>query len=236
MDIDKNDVDLTKLFKWNKGVEIRDENNEVVKTVYMRLVGDAELNRARVFALRESSNLRRLLKTEGSEEREAFIADLDIRGPDFLAKAITILSMNTIANEARRSVVLDLPREPDSDASLEEQERYQQLVDDFPNKYVENVEEKMSELSQRLESDMLALPLEELEKAYEEAIIGNMCSTKMTSRFQDMCVFLGTFADKEMKNRLFSSFEEFDNLATEIKDQLIFQYNTLDMPVENLKK
>ena len=236
MDIDRNDVDLTKLFKWNTDVEILDEHRDVVKSVYMRLIGDAEINKARVFALRESANLRRALKTDGSEDREAFISELDIRGSEFIAKAVTILSITTIANDARKEILIDLPREPDSDASLEEQEKYQDKVDNFPLEYAKLIEEKMAKISQKMESDLLALSEDELTKAYEEAMIANLCSTRMTNRFQSMCIFLGTFSDKKMEQREFSSFEDYDNLAIEIKDQLVFAYEGLDIPVEKLKK
>jgi len=53
---EKNDVDISSLFYYRKPVTLIGKDAEPT-TVYMRLVGDAELQRARVKALRDSRNL-----------------------------------------------------------------------------------------------------------------------------------------------------------------------------------
>ena len=67
MEIEKNDVDISKLFNWGKAFEIVGEDG-VVDVVYMRVLGDADINKARVFALRESAKLRRALRNPDSDK------------------------------------------------------------------------------------------------------------------------------------------------------------------------
>ncbi|HEC63700.1 hypothetical protein LCGC14_0482920 [marine sediment metagenome] len=236
VDIERNDVDLTKLFKWSTEIEIQDEKGNSVTSVFMRLVGDSELNQARIFGLRESAKLRRALKTLGTTERDAFVSDLELREPEFIAKTVTILSLNSLSTDARRNVIISLPIDLPSDASSEELEEYQETVDNFPLEYAKKVEEEITKLAAEMEEKLLKLSDDELQDSYEEALINNLCSTRMTNKFLDMCIFLGTFSDIDMKERKFSSLEEYENLATEVKDQLTYAYNTLDMPIEKLKK
>lgn len=59
MNAERNDVDIFRLFHWGKEVTIFDKYGNELTNVYMRLVGDAELNLARVFAIRRSAELRK---------------------------------------------------------------------------------------------------------------------------------------------------------------------------------
>jgi len=91
MDIEKNDVDLSKLFTWSKEVPIYDTKGELMTRVFIRTIGDADINKARVFALRESSKLRKALRNKGTDEYEAFIGGLDLQNKETLSKSIILL-------------------------------------------------------------------------------------------------------------------------------------------------
>ena len=73
MEIEKSDVDLSRLFMWQAEVPVLSSTGEEVTKVHMRVIGDKDLSRARVFSLRESAELRKLLKTDGTDEYIAFI-------------------------------------------------------------------------------------------------------------------------------------------------------------------
>jgi len=84
MNPERNDIDVSALFAWGNTFKIVDGNSKVIIEYYMRLPSDGELNRARVYALRKSAALRKLLSDPTSEQREAFVADEVIVSKDNL--------------------------------------------------------------------------------------------------------------------------------------------------------
>lgn len=236
MDIEKNDVSLADLFRWNSEVEIKDHKGRPVAKVYMRVVGDKDLGKARVFALRKSSELRKALKTEGSDEYEAYIGALDTDDRERLEIGAKILQTSDIASIARRNAVVKYPPEPPSDATLEEQEAYQKAVDEFPDKYTELVQKEMEKLLKKEEKRIAKLSIEELIDEYKNGTINYVCQQEMSRSFTDMCIFLGTYKDSEYSKKYFGSYDEYDNLATEVKDQLIDAYSLLETGMDTVKK
>lgn len=234
--IDKNDVDISKLFHWGSKFTLKDRFGKELIEVYIRLVGDADLNRARIYALRKSADLRRLLKDENSDEKIAYIPTIDALTKEQLMDALILFLTRSITMDAIRAIQVKLPAELDSDATLEEQEKYQKEVDNYPitreeriREYVENkVEEKRKEFSKK--------DKEFLYDEYQRFLVDQLCESEMISKYREACIFYGTFEDFRYKNRLFSDMEEFENLPKEIKDQLLDAYNSLELGGEDLKK
>jgi hypothetical protein len=237
MEIEKNDVNLSELFRWNKKVSILGPNGEELGyIIYMRLVGDADLNRARVFGLRSSAILRKELKTPGTDKYEAYISQIKDQEKDVLIKAIILFEIPTLSEESRREVDIKFPMEPSSDAPLEEHENYQKEVDEFPKKFADASEKilrkKIKQEEKRLE------PMDEaaLKQEYINSFIGVICQEEMSKKFSDMCIYLGTYKDKKFKRKVFESFDEFDNAAPELKEQLRRAYSELELRMPELKK
>ncbi|NMC34397.1 MAG: hypothetical protein GYA36_18385, partial [Veillonellaceae bacterium] len=130
---EKNDIDITKLFQWGKEASIFTNGVESLK-YFVRLVGDAELNRARVYSIRESSRLRKLLRTAGTDEREAFIGDINFMEKDNLIEYIILTKTKEFVQTAYETVNVPFPKEPKANAKLEVLEKYQAEIDDYPNK------------------------------------------------------------------------------------------------------
>lgn len=236
MDIEKNEVNLADLFRWKGEVEINDHTGKPVATVYMRVVGDQDLNKARVFALRKSSELRKTLRTEGSDEHDAYIEPLKNSERDRLEIGVKLLLSQDLMDDARRNAIVKYPVEPASDASLEEQEKYQQTVDEFPEKYEGLLQEELDKLLKKEEKKIKKLDDDTLLKEYIELTINYVCQQEMTRRFIDMCIFYGTYKNADYKKKYFGSFDEYDNLAGEVKEQLIAGYNRLESGIPTIKK
>lgn len=236
MDIEKSDVDLSKLFRWEGEVEIKDHRGDVATKVYMRIVGDKDLNQARVFALRQSSELRAKLKDETSDEYQAFIREALSADSENIVAGIKLLSMEEITNDARKNAVIKFPKEPDSDASLEEQEKYQQEVDEFPEKFGELVRDEADKILKTLEKRLKKLSEDELRKEYLEKTINYVCTQEMNRSFVDKCVFGATYRDSKFKKKYFQTFEEYENLAPEVKEQLRDGYQNLELGMQEIKK
>jgi len=131
---EKNDVDISSLFFYKKPVTITG-NKDKELTVYMRLVGDAELQRARVKALRDSRKLRDALKDKNSDEYLAFIPDISEVEKDRLVELSLVMSLKEISADIAQEIELPFPEEPGSKATLEEQEAYQkEIIPAFQNR------------------------------------------------------------------------------------------------------
>lgn len=236
MDLEKNDVNISSLFKWSEKIPIIGPNGEELQVVYIRLVGDADLNRARVFGLRESSKLRKALKTPGTDEYEAFITQIREQDKELLVKMISLLLISQLGEESRREVDIKFPVEPSSDASQEEHEKHQEEVDNFPQTFADAAEKILRKKIKREEKRLETLDENQLKKEYGDAFINFMCQQEMTNKFMDMCTYLGTYKDKKFKRHAFLSWDDFNNAAFELKDQLRKAYSELEVKMPDLKK
>lgn len=234
--VEKNDVDISKLFNWGLSFPIQDNNGKDLFKVYIRLVGDAELNRARVFALRKSAEFRKKLKTEDSDERLAFIADYDLIEKEELIQSLLLFNTKFLTSDAYKEVNITVKKEPSSDATLEEQEEYQQWVDNYPKEREEKIRAYVTEKLVKIQEELESKDKETLYKEFEKSLVNQLCENEMILKYRDMCAYLGTFKDSEYKEKFFKDFEEFENLPKEIKDQILEFYMALEIGGEDLKK
>lgn len=233
--VERNDIDISRLFGWRKEFSIIDKEGKELQRVWIRVAGDADVNQARVYALRKSAELRKKLKQEDSDERLAYIPDREAMDRPNIIESLLLFTALENQSDAYKNVKVDEPKEPSSEATLEEQENFQKEVDAYPEKvqqavkaYIEIETAKKREEYKKLKTDVLC---DELEKV----IINQQCVNEMYYRFKMICVFKGVYGDNEYKTRLFNSFEEFDNLPTEIKEQFVNNYNSLERSTEELK-
>lgn len=236
MTIEKNDVDINKLFSWGTVYEIVDGNNEVQAKVYMRLLGDADTNKARVYALRKSHELRKALKDLDSTERLIYIRPIEELELEDIVNYIVVFSMREITNRAYKEVKVKKPAQPKSDASLEKMEKYQEEIDQYPIKLKEAVEKYMKKGVDELKESLKTSTKEELYKRYENALIGEFCEQEAIRAYKDMELYMACYKDENYKERFFSSFEEFDNLDTQVKMDFRAAFDRIEVGMDELKK
>ena len=236
MAVEKNDVNISQLFSWSKESAIADSHGNILTKIWIRLVGDADLNRARVFALRKSAELRAKLKDKNSDESMAFIQDLDIVDKSKIVDVVVGLSLRDFSREAYREVDIPIPVEPDSDASLEKQEKFQKEIDAYPKKREDAIRKYLKKKVDKLTEEYNNLSNEELQKKYESLMINELCEQESFKKFKEMSVYFSIYKDKNFKTRLFKDFDEFDNLAPEIKNKIINEYTSLELDTDTLKK
>jgi hypothetical protein len=233
---EKNDVDISKLFMWGKEGVVTDNNgNEVIK-FYIRLIGDADINQARVHALRRSAEMRRLLKSNVSDERLAFIPEFDLVEKPNLVGAILMLKAKEIGDQVAREVTIPFPKEPSSEATLEEQEAYQKEVDEYPNKMNNAIQGKVKELLGEEEENLNKWDKQKLYDEYVAYLINDLCEKAMYDDFKNSCVYYGTFKDSTCEQRIFDSARGVASMPTEIKEQFIDAYSELELNTDFLKK
>lgn len=230
-----NDVDISKLFQWREEKKIKDINGEEF-TVYMRLIGDAELNRARVAGLRASGELRKKFKDINSDEYLAYVPDDESMELENLVELYLYLNMPNYRESIEKTTKIPFPKEVSSEATLEQKEKYQEEVDNYPNKRLEVIRKELDKKVEKERTLLNKKPKEYVIDLYKKLIINNMCESRLNTVFLGTSVVFATYKDNEYKERLFKSFDEFDNLPTFAKEQFIEAYIDLQINVTNLKK
>ena len=233
--VEHNDVDLSKLFLWSKETTIKGAKDKEIK-VYLRLLGDADINRARVMALRKSAELRKAMRDTESDERLAFVPELVEIEEGMLTEYIILYTMRDLTKKAMQDVVIPKPKDPGSDATTERLEKYQQEVDDYPKTREKAIGDLLKKLIDARRIELNLKPVEELYNMYINVLINELCEQELMDRFKDYCLLFGTYSDKKLTTRLFSSFEEVDNLSRDVKIHLKEEYELLDVETESLKK
>lgn len=235
-DIEKNDVDISVLFKWNKEIEVEDVVPNIKIKFYMRLLGDADLGKARAYAYRKSAELRKRLRDKDSDERVILLAEIDdFVDDEVLSKAIEVLRMPDIYQAAVKNVHLPEPKEPDTD-ELESWEDYQKKVDEYSDKFRKAVDKEADKLRADVVAQLQGKSREELYKIYEGEVINKLCQDEMNNRFYDMSIFLSIFKDNKFKNPAFKNFDEYDNTRPLLKTRLKEEYQRLELGIDVLKK
>lgn len=233
-DIEKNDVDISKLFKWGMRMDLVTPQGNVV--VWVKILGDADINRARIYALRKSAEMREKMLDLDSDERVAFIPVLDTTSKDKVVELMLTLQVREISEVATKDLKIKYPKDLESTASLEEQEKYQAIVDNFPN-YVTELTKKAVEKEVAKERKRLSkVSVEKLEELYTNTLIEHACETEMYSAFQDKTTYFACFKDDAYVLPLFADFEDYLNLPTEVKNTLSEFYGTLSIDMDALKK
>lgn len=177
------------------------------------------------------------MKTEGTDQRIAFISSVfEIEEKENLIDFVASLSTRLFAQDAARNVKLPMPKEPKSDAHLEEFEKFQADVDTYEDRknqaYTDYIVKALAQQRTQLEGETM----EKLRKMYERLLVDEMCEREMVNKFKEYCTYCGIYKDTEYKTKVFKDITEFENLPTEIKTQFIDAYNNLDLNLDELKK
>jgi hypothetical protein len=234
--IEVNDIDISKLYAWGAKFKIDNKVSEESFDVYIRLIGDADLNRARVYALRKSSELRKKLKTNGSDERLAYIPDPDTIDEEQLIQVILIEKIRDATERIVKDLKMKIPNEPKSSATLEEQEEYQKIVDEYPIVREKLINEEVNKIISTETEKLNLLGKDVLLRDYERSLINQLCENEMLASYRDACIFYGTYRDEKFTKRFFKSFDELNEFQKDIKDQLNNSYMMLEIGGEDLKK
>jgi len=235
MSVERNDVDISSLFMWGKEFTFSTGLGKEL-TVYIRLVGDSELNRSRIYALRSSSKLRNILRDENSDERLAYLPNYEDVTRDNLVEGILSLSIRELAQKGAREIDIPYPTEPSSEDSLEKHEKYQKKVDEYPAKRQAKIEKFINDALDKKRESMAILDKEAVYSLYKKILIDDLCENEMVTAYIESCTYFGIFNDEKYTERTFDSLEEFQNLPKEAKEKFISTYRELEIEQDELKK
>jgi hypothetical protein len=223
------------LFQWRAPVEIIAPGGDVVDTLYQRLVGDADLNKARTTALRYSRELRNKLKDTNSDDYLAWVADIEDYDKNNLIVLVLYNELGQIRETVEKEFIFAEPMEPDTNATTEELEEYQELDDTYEDRRAEALGHKMEDAMQARKAELEAFSEEDLKAVLIQTRINALCETELREKFIQMCVFLGTYLDDDYRTRAYLTFQQFLDSPDNLKEQLITGYNKLEISSVNLK-
>ena len=230
-------VDLDRLFKWSHKVVLTGpDGSEAV--VWQRILGDAELQAARQFGLRRAGELRRALKDESSPAFFSQIPDSDFMLDEELIDSILAFEGVDIRKSVAETLYFPPPNKPGIDASQEEEEEYINAYDTWREEFNQKVEEETQKRIEARREALASHTREELEILFRRRMVDVLCQSKHIDAFTDYATYLATYKDEKLRKKAFKNFDEFDNLATELKDQLRHAYLKLQsgLDMEYLKK
>lgn len=235
-------MNLEDLFKWKGKLTILDAAGEPVivrkkpLVLYQRVVGDAELMTARKKALASSKRLRRNLRDEASEDALTLLPDHERLSQEALSTMLVLAETLTLRRVAdKRAKKPKRPAKPKSDATLEQQEKYETALDEYATKAAQAIEEELRKLIESRRNEALEMEHDVLINLFLEATIDSLCRTEMLRVFNSWCSFYGTYSDKAMTKRSFKSFKSFENATPELREQIIGGYVTLEIGGKDLK-
>jgi len=235
-DIEKNDVDISELFRWNKEVEVQDVFTQSKVTFYMRLLGDADLGKARVYGYRKSAELRKKLKDADSDERIALLAELaDFADAEIILRTIEILRIPEIYQSAVKNVNVKEPKEPEED-DLQTWEEFQAEVDSYSERFRNAVDKEAEKMRNNDLKVLEKKTKDELYAIYENEIIGKVCQEEMNNAFYNMAIYLSSYKDNKFKTLSFKSFDSYNNVHPTLKSRLKEEYQSLELGIDVLKK
>jgi hypothetical protein len=241
---------LASLLRWKRKVELKDEHNNPILDengspviVWVRLLGDFDLQEAYKRSRVESSKMRELLRTPESPEYKdqvepLFEADEEqckeiiraAKGANWTADAYSVVERPNLIEMSEIAIDPDAP-------TLEEQEKLDKQNEELDVKYKKDVEDYIDTKSKELEAELSVLNLEELREKAKFEVSNVMPLSTFVVSLNDEKVWRSVYVDEGCKERGFSNIGEFREASPIIREQLIKAYINLEsgVSVEELK-
>jgi hypothetical protein len=246
---------IADLLRWRSNVQLRDangnyinangdivDNKEDAVTIYLRVIGDDDLDESYRLARIASADKRHALEQKDSIDWKE--ASQPIMEADEEACKVLIRNAknNNLEAEARANVPRpDLPEleefavDPDA-ASLEEQEKYQAAIDKTDEEYEKAVQEYIDVRKKVVDAELEGLSLDDLRTKALEEVSTILALGEFYAELFDQKAFRGSYLDKTYKERAFDNMNEFKNTDGGIKQQIIDAYLDLEQNGANAKK
>lgn len=224
------------LFRWKGKCEITDSEGTVIETLYQRVIGDADIQKARIEALKASKLLRKALRDETSDE---YLIKIPLEGEYTQAELIALIifsKYSLLRQQAEMRTREERVKEPKGDATLEQQEEYIANLEEARKTYEEIVNKDIENQSKKIEEELSLKSYEEIFDEFVKGQIDLACRTRMMEIFNEFTVYYGTYKDENFKVRRFESIEDFRDLAPRVKTQIMDSYRNIELNLEEVKK
>lgn len=239
---------LGNLLKWKKAIYIKndkglsakdEEGNPVI--VYMRIVGDHDLEEAGRKARFASAKRRATLLDPESEEHTINVEIFNEATKEQCIEVITQGNGTQWSSEAFSEVVIpelpkidDVARNPDA-PTLEELEQLDKKVEEVNEGYQKEIAEYIQSRQEVLRAELESKSEEELRELAKNNIIIILSVESYINTLLDEKVWRSVYQDEDYRLREFNSIDEFLNSSTGIIAQLREAYQELEAGLDDIK-
>lgn len=240
---------ISQLLKWKTSVILLDKNsmpitddNKKPIEVWLRVIGDDDLDAAHRAARIKSAEIRKELRNRDSQQFKDRIAPvLEATKEDCVEVLKTYRSTNLAAEAAAKIMREELPEidevalEPDA-PTLEEMEKLDNLIYQQEERYQKQIAEYIEARTVVIVAELEEKTLEELQEMVKTEISGIIALNVFYETLSAEKIFRGAFTDKECKIKAFDSIEDYLVTDALIKDQLTDAYTKLEFSPDEIKK
>lgn len=232
---------LSQLLRWRTEYILKNTDGTELKKVWIRVIGDHDLQEAYKLARVASAEKRaRLRDVDSIDYKDEVLSFLDadaatcrelIRASKENSWTSQALSIVVRPDEAKISEIAVDPDAP----TLEEQEKQDALNKEIEEKYQKSIEEYVAQKRIELDAELDQLELKDIQRiAQAEASVLLPLITFMNELLEQK-VWRAVYEDKELTIHGFDSIEDFRATKQEIRDQLLAEYTRLEQGLDGLK-
>ena len=239
---------LTELLRWKKKVILIDSQGEVLRDtkgkpveVWIRILGDEDQQMAYKMARIRSAVKRALLRNPDTVDYKDEILPIMEADVDICKELVKVSKRTEYTTDALANVVRpELPKMEeiaiDADApSLEEQEKLDKLTEEVEEEYQKAIVDYIDTRMAELETHLNSIDADEIrsEAMYEtsNALALNAFMTEVAEEKTWRAVYL----DEKCSQRAFDGVDDFRELPSIPKTQLIEAYDALEMSPDDIK-
>ena len=235
-------VSLIDLLLYKKEVELVNPlNNKPIKKVWVRVLGDYDLNKAYKVARIASSKKRIALRDPNTEDYQDEVVSVQDLTREEKEDIIKTAKTTTFIAEGQSNIQReDLPKieevavDPDA-AGLEDLEILDKREKEIDESYRKRLQEYIETRIKDLEASLKDKTEEEITSMAMYEISNVMPFSIFMTELSEQKLLLGTFKDKTCKEKEFDSLEDIKNLPKAIKDQLLEAIATLEVSYDEIK-
>jgi len=233
---------LADLLRYKREIEISDPNTgKPLKKVWIRVLGDMDLNKAYKEARLASAKKRAALRDpETDDYKDEVLGILDL-SPEDRIEIIKTSKLSSVMNEATVAVERpDLPKldeiavEPDA-ASLEELETLDTEEQKTDQTYQQRLDEYVNLRMQEIGEHLNTLTPDELIKEAQFEVSNLVPFSVFITELAVQKAFYGTFQDAPCKVREFETLDDFRQLPKSIQEYINAQIGSLEIDGASIK-
>lgn len=233
-------VSIKELFTYKKDVEIKNRSGEKA-TIWVKLMGESDLNESYRLARVASSKKRELLRDPESVDYQDEIAPLSELTREELEQMILGAKKNRFIAES--FVKVDREELPEIDEvsstpdapTLEEQEildkKFEEQKDDYEKRLDQYVEDRLAEVIALLKEKTD----EEVIKEAQDEMVNILPLQTFFFELNAQKGFRGTYEDKECKKRIFDNVDDYKSANDALKKQVLDAYTQLEIGADDIK-
>lgn len=232
---------LSQLLRWKREVQLKGPDNEILETVYMRIIGDWDLQESYRLARVASAAKRERLRDIDTDDFKDQIATFNDADESVCKELIRVAREAGWTSQALSTIVRpdeiklsEVAIDPDA-PTLEEQEKVDKENAELEEKYQQELQDFVAQKRKELEAEISKLSIEQLRVLAQAEATVWLPLTAYINELTDEKTWRSVYTDKEMTVHGFDSITEFREMMEPLRMQLIAAYAELEESVGDIK-